>query len=193
MKNLFFILLFGFFSLSVSNVFAAVIDDNVVLNAFRIAVDGHHSILKMKDGVVDVFKDKSGIDKESSFNLNYNAARSGNSSAYYSPAVNSDMVLISQTFHARSNVSKARVIVFMEDIDSVTEGIDIKVYVSRDDTFTWDKIPTLTDGGDYDHGKRMISGNITAFTSSANNKMVFKIETAKSKNMKIYGVGFSWE
>lgn len=50
---------------------AATLDDQVVLNAYRIALDGEHSVTKLVDGVVDAFNDQKGININSSTNAVY--------------------------------------------------------------------------------------------------------------------------
>jgi len=47
---------------------------NIVLNAFRIAVQGGLSVQNMVDGVVDEFEDETGVDTGASSNENYDAA-----------------------------------------------------------------------------------------------------------------------
>jgi len=47
--------------------------DNIVLNAFRIAINGSLTQFNMIDGIVDEYEDESGIDTASSTNEAYNA------------------------------------------------------------------------------------------------------------------------
>ena len=47
--------------------------NNVVLNAFRIAINGGLSVLSMEDGIVDEFEDESGVDTVTSSNEIYDA------------------------------------------------------------------------------------------------------------------------
>lgn len=54
---------------------------NIVLNAFRIAVNGGLSVQNMVDGVVDEFGDETGVDTITSTNQTYDAAGD-----YYGPA-----------------------------------------------------------------------------------------------------------
>ncbi len=48
--------------------------NNILLNAFRIAVNGGLSVLNMQDGVVDEFEDETGVDTAASTNETYDAA-----------------------------------------------------------------------------------------------------------------------
>lgn len=52
----------------------AVNQANIVLNAFRIAIDASRSIFNMVDGIVDYFNDETGIDTANSVNEDYDAA-----------------------------------------------------------------------------------------------------------------------
>ncbi len=52
----------------------AVNQTNIVLNAFRIAIDASRSIFNMVDGIVDYFNDETGIDTANSTNEDYDAA-----------------------------------------------------------------------------------------------------------------------
>ncbi|GAG73588.1 unnamed protein product [marine sediment metagenome] len=59
----------------------AVNQTNIVLNAFRIAVDASRSIFNMVDGIVDYFVDETGIDTVNSLNEDYDSVND-----LYSPA-----------------------------------------------------------------------------------------------------------
>ena len=50
---------------------AELINDNVVLNAYRQAEENSSNLVKMRDGVVDAFVDKCGFSESSSTNLDY--------------------------------------------------------------------------------------------------------------------------
>jgi hypothetical protein len=52
-------------------VFAAGIDNNIALNAIRQANNGNDSVIYLEDGIVDIFKDDSGINSTLSSNLSF--------------------------------------------------------------------------------------------------------------------------
>jgi len=54
--------------------------DNIIINAFRIAVNGALSIFNMIDGIVDEYEDETGIDTTASLNEVYNSV-----DKYYKP------------------------------------------------------------------------------------------------------------
>ncbi len=51
----------------------AVNQTNIVLNAFRIAIDASRSIFNMVDGIVDEYEDESGVDTANSTNEDYDS------------------------------------------------------------------------------------------------------------------------
>ncbi|KKN73621.1 hypothetical protein LCGC14_0399370 [marine sediment metagenome] len=59
---------------------ANVIRDNITLNAWRIATQHALSVLKMEDGIIDVFTDETGIDTANCINQSYNSTGD-----YYEP------------------------------------------------------------------------------------------------------------
>ena len=74
----------------------AVNQTNIVLNAFRIAIDASRSIFNMVDGIVDYFNDETGIDTANSTNESYDA---GND--LYKPSA--DTVSVSPFAHYKCN------------------------------------------------------------------------------------------
>lgn len=56
------------------------LQDNIMINAFRIAVNGSLTQFNMVDGIVDEYEDESGIDTVNSLNEDYNSTDD-----YYSP------------------------------------------------------------------------------------------------------------
>ena len=56
------------------------LQDNIMINAFRIAVNGSLTQFNMIDGIVDEYEDESGIDTVNSLNEDYNSTDD-----YYSP------------------------------------------------------------------------------------------------------------
>lgn len=60
------------------------LQDNIMLNAFRIAINGSLTQFNMIDGIVDEYEDESGIDNPNSINESYNSTDD-----YYSPTKDS--------------------------------------------------------------------------------------------------------
>jgi len=66
-----------------ANLTASILDklqDNIMINAFRIAINGSLTQFNMIDGIVDEYEDESGIDNPNSINESYNSTDD-----YYSP------------------------------------------------------------------------------------------------------------
>jgi len=105
----------------------------------------------------------------------------------------SNMTLISDTFTAEAVPSDARLIVFEEDVDAVTVNTDLKGYVSRDGGSTWAEC-TLVDEGDYENGKRILSGQVDLTQSGigSGTSMKYKLVTANEKDLKIHGSSIIW-
>ena len=72
-----------------SSAFTDKLQDNIMLNAFRIAVNGSLTQFNMLDGIVDEYEDESGIDNVNSTNESYNSTDD-----YYSPDNNSNIKLL---------------------------------------------------------------------------------------------------
>ena len=101
-----------------------------------------------------------------------------------------NFTLISTATIAEQAPAQARIVIFEEDIDSVTLNTDIKAYVSRDGT-NYTQI-TLEDEGDYETGKRILSG-LVDITSASGTTIKYKIQTFNSKNLKIHGTALQWD
>jgi hypothetical protein len=102
-----------------------------------------------------------------------------------------DMTLVSNTFTAESKPDNARIIMFEEDIDTVTLNTDLIGYVSRDGGTTW-TAATLENQGDYDTNQRILANTVDISAQPSGVSMVYKIETLNEKGMKEHGTALSW-
>ena len=113
--------------------------------------------------------------------------------AEYSTSSGTDnMTLISESNTASAQPDNARIVLFEEDVDSVTINTDLKAYVSRDGGTTWTQI-TLSDEGDYETGKQILSGSVDISGQPAGTSMEYKIITLNAKDLKIHGTGLLWD
>jgi hypothetical protein len=103
-----------------------------------------------------------------------------------------NMTLISNATTAEAQPDNARLILYEEDVDSITENTDVKGYVSRDGGTTWTQA-TLVDEGNYSGSKRILADTIDISGQPAGTSMKFKVETANLKDLKIHGVGVTWD
>ncbi|MGR3303798.1 MAG: choice-of-anchor R domain-containing protein [Candidatus Scalindua sp.] len=103
-----------------------------------------------------------------------------------------DMTLISEATEAEANPGEVRIVIFEEDVDAATLNTDLKAYVSRDDGANWVQA-TLADKGDYETGKRILTGTADVSGQAADKTIRYKIETLNSKDLNLHGVGLLWD
>lgn len=103
-----------------------------------------------------------------------------------------DLELISESFEAEATPTESRVCIFLEEVDAITVNTDFKAYVSRDDGTTWTQI-TLTNEGEYDTGKDILSGSISVSSQPSDKTMRYKLITDNLKVVKIHGASLSWK
>jgi len=108
------------------------------------------------------------------------------------PSVISNMTLKSNVKVATIVPTSARVVLFEEDVDSVTVNTDLKAYVSRNNGTTYSQV-TLEDEGNYITGARILSGVVDISAQPSGSNMKYKIETLNSKNLKLHGTSVSWK
>lgn len=116
------------------------------------------------------------------------------SAAYSLSSTIYNMTLISNTGQTASiQPSQARIVLFEEDVDSITLNTDLLAYVSRDNAATWTQA-TLEDYGTFEGDKRILAA-LVDFTSGVGEgtQMEYKVVTANTKDLKIHGAGLSWD
>ena len=103
-----------------------------------------------------------------------------------------NMILISEDWSATSNPDNGRLILFEEDVDSITLNTDLKGYISRDDGTTWEEI-TLEDIGNYEANKRILAGNadLSGQGTATGYPIRYKVQTFNNKDLKIHGAGIN--
>jgi len=102
-----------------------------------------------------------------------------------------NMVLVSETFTAEAEADSTRFVGLLEDVDSITINTDLKIYASRDDGTTWSQI-TLSDEGDYDTSKRILTGTVDISGQPSGTSMKYKIETLNNKDLNFHASSLSW-
>jgi len=103
----------------------------------------------------------------------------------------SNMTLISKPITAEIQPDKIKLILFEEDVDTITLNTDLKVYSSRDGGTTYTQ-GTLIDKGNYESGKRILQSVIDVSGQPAGTSVKYKIETLNNKNLKLHGIGQLW-
>jgi len=112
----------------------------------------------------------------------------------YGDGLTNNMTLISNSSTAEAEPNDARIVVFEEDVDSITINTDLKAYVSKDGGSTWAEV-TLSDEGNYEASKRILSGivDLTASGIGSGTDIEYKLVTANNKDLKIHGASVSWD
>ncbi|MBL6934020.1 MAG: hypothetical protein ISR48_01270 [Alphaproteobacteria bacterium] len=90
-----------------------------------------------------------------------------------------------------SDPSDAHIILFDEDVDTVTLNTDLKAYASRDGGATWTQT-TLADQGDYATGKCILTGDADISGQPSGTSMKWKVETLNTKELRLHGVALEW-
>jgi len=142
-------------------------------------------------GVSDANKDA--IDKIIITIINADAANTfyvDNMYAGISETLN--MILISTTTTAVTTPTKSRIVLFEEDVDSITLNTDLKAYMSRNGGTTYTQ-HTLVNEGNYDTSKRILaSESIDISGQPSGTSMKWKVESLNNKDLKLHGVGNNW-
>jgi len=100
--------------------------------------------------------------------------------------------LISEAFTAVSQPDDGRVVVFIEELETLVLNTDIKAFISRDDGTTYSEI-TLVNKGEYQNGKNILAGSVDISSQPAGTTMRYKVQTFNNKQMKIHGSAPSWK
>lgn len=142
-------------------------------------------------GLMDDFRIYSKVLTQTEINNLYNSGN-GTENQDIEGVIN-NMTLISEAVTADSEPSNARIILFEEDVDSITLNTDLIAYISRDGGSTWAEV-TLEDIGDYEAGKQILAGSVdlTASGIGSGTSMKFKIESKNNKDLKLHGCGLLW-
>ena len=109
------------------------------------------------------------------------------------PASATSTTIVSNAFTAGSAPSTSRIVVFQENVDSITLNTDIIASISRDGgtTFT---TATLTDSGYVtgSSGQRILTGTATISGQPSGTSMRWKLALANNQS-KIHGVSLQWK
>jgi len=160
---------------------------NLDLLNFKVATNNAYALYNFKDGMIDAYVDETGVDTGTSTNETYDAAND-----LYSPTGgNTNMTLISNAQTAATEPTEGRLILYEQDVDSITLDTDLKGYVSRDGGTTYTQTPLVEDTT-YETGKRLLSGSVDISGQPSGTNMKYKIETLNNKNLKVHGSSLLW-
>jgi len=101
--------------------------------------------------------------------------------------------IVSNAFTASSEPSTSRIVVFQENIDSITLNTDLIASISRDGGSTFTNA-TLTDSGYVtgSSGQRILTGTATISGQPSGTSMRWKLALANNQS-KVHGVSLQWK
>jgi len=155
---------------------------DLLLLSFRNAMLSGRVFDALVDGMADEFEDESGINTGSSSGFTYDSA---NDLYTFGSGAGT---LLSVTRTASETPDVAQVALWLEDVDAITLGTDLRAHASSDGGTTWDEI-TLSEIADLNI-ERLVGGTVPL--TGAGTTLCWKIEAANSKAGKLHAVGLLW-
>ena len=109
------------------------------------------------------------------------------------PDTSNNLTLVSNAFTASSAPSTARIVVFADDLESITVNTDLVASVSRDGGSNFTNA-TLVDEGYVTGaaGQRIYAATVTISGQPSGTSMRWKLTTANTKKIDIHGVSLAW-
>ena len=107
---------------------------------------------------------------------------------FYTTVAPGEMTLISDPFTAEAEPDQAYIVLWEEDVDSVTLDTDLKAWATCDGT-TFAQA-TLTEAATIGSG-RILTGTADV-SAQIGTSMVWKITTHNNKQLKVHAVGLEW-
>jgi len=102
----------------------------------------------------------------------------------------SNMTLFSNATTALAAPDDANIVIWQEDVDSVTLNTDLKAYASRNGGTTYTQM-TLSEVASLTTG-RILTGTVDISGQSSATAMKYKIETLNTKSQIIHAVALQW-
>ena len=109
------------------------------------------------------------------------------------PATTTSTTIVSNAFTASSEPSTSRIVVFQENVDSITLNTDIIASISRDGGSNFTNV-TLSDSGYVTgaSGQRILTGTATISGQPSGTNMRWKLALANNVS-KVHGVSLQWK
>jgi len=110
---------------------------------------------------------------------------------YYQPTASTTMTLKSKVFETREMETTGKVVVFAEDENGDLTSSYVTAKISCNDGTNWTGALTLTDEGQYESDKHILTSAETSCATNGN-KMKYEL-TVSDSDIRIHGVGLSWD
>jgi len=101
-----------------------------------------------------------------------------------------NVIILSNATTARAAPDDANIVIWQQDVDSVTLNTDLKAYASRNGGTTYTQM-TLAEVANPTTG-RILTGTVDISGQSSATAMKYKIETLNTKQQKIHAVALQW-
>ena len=108
---------------------------------------------------------------------------------FFSTNAPDDMTLISESVTAKAEPDEAFIVLWEEDMETLTLNTDIKAWASCDGGTNWAQA-TLSDKATLSTG-RVLTGTADV-SSQTGTSMKWKVTTHNSKELRLHGVGMEW-
>jgi len=110
--------------------------------------------------------------------------------SYTMPGGGANMTLVSNATTALAAPDDANIVIWQQDVDSITLNTDLKAYASRNGGTTYTQM-TLSEVANLTTG-RILTGTVDISGQSSATAMKYKIETLNTKEQKIHAVALQW-
>ncbi len=148
-----------------------------------LTIGSYPEAIKGYDGYIDEARVSKGIAR-------YNGDFSSSLPSSPYAATNYDMTLGSVNTNVDIAPTKARLILFEEDVDTITVNTDLMAYVSNNGGENYYEV-ILSDEGNYQSGRRILTG--TANLDTTGTDMKWKITTHNNKTCRLNGWSCTWD
>lgn len=110
---------------------------------------------------------------------------------YYHNPDKANMTLISQSFSAMAQPSKARALLIHQAVDAVAINTDCTLEISRNNGTDW-VAATLVNEGAFDNAASILSAMIDLSAQPSGSALRWRFKTLNSKEQRLHGIYLQW-
>jgi hypothetical protein len=168
---------------------------NIAILAFQQIASLGGSIVKMFDGMLNQFAlNQDGVDLAKCSNqLWHDDYGQYGSDSWYSPDGAVNMTLQSIGYVSNYVPTSARIVIFEDDVDVITENTDLIAYVSRNGGTTFTAVTITKDSSYGDGNLNIFTGSLDLTSQPQGELIVWKLVTQNNKDCKIRGIALNWK